>query len=79
VGKANLAKLSTIENALMQTQSHANEDPLNYPIRLDNKLASLAAQVGSDFGAPTRQDREVYNELAAQVDQQLKLLQPLLK
>lgn len=79
LSKARAAKLTEIENALMQTKSHANEDPLNYPIRLDNKLASLAAQVGSDFGAPTRQDREVYAELAAQVDQQLQLLQPLLK
>jgi len=77
--KARVARLTEIENILMQTSSHANEDPLNYPIRLNNKLASLAANVGSDFGRPTRQDEEVYAELAAQVDRQLEALRSLLQ
>lgn len=77
--KAKVAKLTEIENVLMQTKSHANEDPLNYPIRLNNKLAALAGEVGRDFGAPTRQDQEVYTELAAQVDKQLQALKPLLQ
>jgi hypothetical protein len=69
-----VAKLTSIEHALMQTKSHSNEDPLNYPIRMNNKLAALAGEVGRTFGRPTRQDRQVYQELAGQVDQQLQAL-----
>ena len=30
-----------IEEALYQTKNQSNQDPLNYPIRLNNKLAAL--------------------------------------
>jgi hypothetical protein len=35
-------KLTNIEEALYQTKNQSNQDPLNYPIRLNNKLASLS-------------------------------------
>lgn len=72
-------KLTTIEDALIQTKSHSDEDPLNYPIRLDNKLAALASDVSGSFGRPTRQDEEVYGQLAAQVDTQLQALHGVLR
>lgn len=70
--------LTDIEENLMQTRSHANEDPLNYPIKLNNKLASLAATIRSSYNRPTQQDYEVFKELSAKVDKQLNRLKPLL-
>lgn len=67
-------KLDAIEEALIQTKSHSDEDPLNYPIRLNDKLAGLAAEIGSTFGRPTQQDYQVFAELSAQIDVQLKQL-----
>ena len=71
-------KLNEIENALIQVKSHADEDPLNYPIRLNNKLAALAATVGASYNRPTKQEYEVLSELSKQVDSQLNELKPLL-
>jgi len=70
--------LTDIEENLMQTRSHANEDPLNYPIKLNNKLASLAATIRSSYNRPTQQDYQVFKELSAKVDEQLNRLKPLL-
>ena len=39
------AKLTSIEETLYQTKNQSSQDPLNYPIRLNNKLAALAGVV----------------------------------
>ena len=78
VSKPLLKKLTGIENRLMQTKSHASEDPLNYPVKLNNKLAALASTAGSSYNSPTKQEYEVFDELSGQVDAQLKILHPLL-
>ena len=39
--KALSKKLTEVEEALYQTKNRASEDPLNYPIKLNNKLAAL--------------------------------------
>lgn len=79
VAKAVVARLDEIEGALIQTRSHADEDPLNYPIRLNDKLAGIAANAGTGSGRPTRQQREVFAELSSQVDAQLQQLQEVLQ
>ncbi|WP_299244636.1 glycosyl hydrolase [uncultured Aquimarina sp.] len=60
-----------IEKALYQTKNRSGQDPLNFPIRLTNKLGHLNSLVGmGDFG-PTAQDIAVKNELTKQIDEQL--------
>ncbi len=60
-----------IEKALYQTKNKSNQDPLNFPIKLTNKLGHLNSLVGmGDFG-PTAQDIAVKNELVKQIDKQL--------
>ncbi|MGH8273018.1 MAG: VPS10 domain-containing protein [Gammaproteobacteria bacterium] len=72
--KAILAKLDIIEKTLMQTQSHAPEDPLNYPVRLRSKLATLAYETGGSPARPTRADKLVWQELSTKADTQLQAL-----
>ncbi len=67
-----LARLSTIEQTIYQTQSHASEDPLNYPIRINNKIAALGSVVGGADARPTDQSYAVYKILSAQLDTQLR-------
>jgi len=69
-----MQKLTTIEEAIYQTQSHASEDPLNFPIRLNNKIAALGSDVGGAAYRPTDQAFEVYKLLSAQLDVQLRAL-----
>ena len=66
--------MKKIEEALYQTKNKSGQDPLNYPIRLNNKLAALAGEAdGSDF-KPTEQVRAVYAELTAKIDGHLTSL-----
>jgi hypothetical protein len=52
----------------------ASEDPLNFGIKLNNKIASLHSIIESVDGAPTDQDQQVFDELDAQLQTQLKNL-----
>jgi len=66
--------LSQVEDSIYQTKNHASEDPLNYPIRLNNKIGALMGVVGSADGRPTQQSYSVFTELSTELDRQLALL-----
>lgn len=61
----------SVEKALYQTKNRSNQDPLNFPIRLTNKLGHLNSLVSIDDFPPTAQDVEVKNELSAKIKSQL--------
>jgi hypothetical protein len=60
-----------IEKALYQTQNRSGQDPLNFPIRLTNKLAHLNSLVSIDDFHPTDQDVLVKDELTKKINEQL--------
>ena len=62
---------SEVEKALYQTQNRSNQDPLNFPIRLTNKLAHLNSLVSIDDFPPTEQDIAVKNEMTTKINAQL--------
>jgi len=70
-------KLEAIRDSLVEVHSHADQITLHYPIRLYNMLLSLADMVQSADGAPTKQETEVYRDLAAQVDRHIGQLRAL--
>ncbi|HKV38925.1 MAG TPA: glycosyl hydrolase, partial [Blastocatellia bacterium] len=72
------ASLKSVEEALYQTKNRASEDPLNFPIRLNNKMAALGGVAGMADAAPTAQDYQVYSELDAAVTEQLAKLGTIL-
>ena len=63
--------LEEIEKALYQTKNRSGQDPLNFPIRLTNKLAHLNSLVGMGDFAPTDQDVAVKNMLTQQIESEL--------
>jgi hypothetical protein len=65
--RALIQKLTEVEEALYQTKNRASEDPLNYPIKLNNKLAHVLGVVQSSDNQPTQQSYMVYEDLATQV------------
>ena len=77
--KALNAKLTAVEEELYQTKKQSNQDPLNYPIRLNNKLAALTGVVSSSDSAPTDQTYAVYEELVAKINAQLKKLEETIR
>jgi len=70
-GKAIVKALTQVEEALYQTKNESRQDPLNFPIRLTNKLGHLNSLVGMGDFPPTEQDIAVKNELTAQIDAEL--------
>jgi hypothetical protein len=74
--EAMLDDMRAIEEALYQTKNESGQDPLNFPIRLNNKLAAVGGVVASGSYPPTDQAYEVRDELVEQIDDELgKLMQ----
>ncbi len=65
-------EFSKIEKALYQTQNKSGQDPLNFPIKLTNKLAHLNSLVGMGDFPPTEQDIAVKDELTQKINLQLE-------
>ncbi|HJT18651.1 MAG TPA: glycosyl hydrolase [Thermoanaerobaculia bacterium] len=70
-------KITTIEEALYQTNNHSPEDPLNFPIKLNDKLAGVADSAALGANPPTAQQIEVRDELYAQIDPELAKLKTI--
>jgi hypothetical protein len=71
-------KLTKVEEALYQTKNKSSQDPLNYPIRLNNKLAALTGVVDGVDAPPTDQAVVVYQDIASRIDAELTTLRKLL-
>lgn len=72
-------KLTEVEEALYQTKLKAGEDALNFPIKLNNKLAALKGAVEESDTAPTRQEQQVFEGIATQSNAELEKLKKLLE
>jgi photosystem II stability/assembly factor-like uncharacterized protein len=72
-------KLTDIEGEIYQYRNQSSQDPLNFPIKLNNKLAALQGVVGSADARPTAQSYDVFKDLSAQLDTQVAKLEAVLK
>ena len=77
-GKELVKSLSTIEEELIQVKSESRQDPLNYPIKLDNKIAALVGVVSSVDARPTAQSYDVLEDLVSQAQVHYKKLNKVL-
>ena len=78
-GKELAEKLTAIEEELIQTKSKSSQDPLNYPIKLNNKLAAMSGVISRSDFAPTDQAYAVFDELSKQLKVQLDALDVILE
>jgi len=78
-GNALTKKLTEVEEALYQTKNQSSQDPLNFPIRLNNKLAALLGVVARSDTPPNDQSFAVYEDLTRQIDAQLAKLSTIVK
>ena len=72
------AELSVVEDSIYQTKNRSGQDPLNYPIRLNNKIAALAGVAGSAEAAPTKQTTVVFSQLSTLLDGELATMKKTL-
>ena len=71
-------QLTKIEEALYQTKSKSGQDVLNFPIRLNDKIAGLYNVASSGYAPPSKQVRETFADLSGQADVQLAKLKTIL-
>ncbi len=73
-----IEKTRTIEETLYQVKNQSNQDPLNFPIKLNNRLASLRRSVENGQARPTDAAYVVFDELKGALTQLLTQLDTLL-
>ena len=61
-----------IEKVLYQTKLKSNQDMLNYPIMLNNKLAHVASLASMGLYKPTQQMLQVKKDITEKIDIELK-------
>ena len=69
-----IEEMTVIEETLYQTKSKSNQDPLNFPIRLNNKLAHLNSLTRIGSYRPTQQAIDFKNEINQLIDKELSKL-----
>ena len=76
-GEKLAADLTAVEGELYQYRNRATKDPLNFPPKLNNKIAVLLSVVDSGDGKPTEQSYSVYRQLSVALAAQQTRLQTL--
>ena len=61
-------RLSAAEEDVYQVRNRSNQDPLNFPIKLNNQLAALLRVIETGDAKPTDGSYVVFKELSTQLD-----------
>lgn len=69
--KATDSAMTAVEKALYQTKNRSGQDPLNFPIKLNNKLAHLGSLSSIGDYKPTDQSLAFYEEVTKAIDEEL--------
>ncbi|HXG89866.1 MAG TPA: hypothetical protein VNJ02_16170 [Vicinamibacterales bacterium] len=64
-------KLSAVEEEVYQVRNRSGQDPLNFPIKINNRLAALRRSVETGDNPPTDASFEMYTTLSAELQKQL--------
>ncbi|MFN2329889.1 MAG: hypothetical protein ABR612_13310, partial [Chromatocurvus sp.] len=67
-----------VEEAIYQVRNVSGQDPLNFPIRLNNRLAYLQKSAESGDGLPTKGQLDVYELLKGELDEHLAMLEQII-
>jgi photosystem II stability/assembly factor-like uncharacterized protein len=65
-------RLAAVEEEIYQVRNQSNQDPLNFPIKINNRLAALRRSVENGDNPPTDAAYVVFNELSAELRKQLE-------
>ncbi|MGQ0766972.1 MAG: glycosyl hydrolase [Gemmatimonadota bacterium] len=77
-GQRLVTALSAVEEALYQVRNRSPRDALNYPVRLNNKLAALQRSLETGDMKPTPGVERVFADLSRELDVELTRLASLM-
>jgi photosystem II stability/assembly factor-like uncharacterized protein len=67
--------LTVVEENVYQVQNRSNEDPLNFPIKINNRIASLLRVVEAGDGRPLGNVQPIFNDIVGELKVQTDKLQ----
>lgn len=76
--KALIAQLTTIEEDLYQTKNRSGQDPLNFPIKLGNRISAVRRSLENGDNKPTAGVYQVFGELNKELEGHLAKLETLM-
>ena len=71
-------EMSAVEEDVYQVRNQSNQDPLNFPIKTNNRLASLLRVVQAGDGKPLGNIEPIFNDLQAELKAETDRLQRVL-
>ncbi len=74
-----IGKISAIEEDLYQVRNRSSQDPLNFPIKLVNRISALRRSLETGDAKPTVGAYKVFDELSKELDGHLQKLDTTLK
>jgi photosystem II stability/assembly factor-like uncharacterized protein len=72
------ADVSAVEEQVYQVKNQSNQDPLNFPIKINNRLASLLSAVNAGDGRPIGNAAPIFKDLSGELKVQTDKLQQIL-
>ena len=75
LGDEFVKQLSAVEETIYQVRNQSNQDPLNFPLKTNNRLASLLRVAEAGNGPPTSNVAPIFNELKAELKTETDRLQ----
>ena len=78
VAKDVIAKITVVEEDLYQTKNRSGQDPLNFPIKLGNRISAVRRSLETGDGKPTAGVYKVFDELSKELDGHLTKLNTIL-
>ncbi|MBX7131248.1 MAG: hypothetical protein K1X67_01080 [Fimbriimonadaceae bacterium] len=72
-------QLSAVEEEIYQVRNRSGQDPLNYPVKLNNRLAGLFGEILSGDFPPSDQSYQVFGKLTVLLQVQLDALEGIRK
>jgi photosystem II stability/assembly factor-like uncharacterized protein len=71
-------EMSAVEEDVYQVRNQSNQDPLNFPIKTNNRLASLLRVVQAGDGKPIGNAVPIFNDLQAELKAEIDRLERVL-
>jgi hypothetical protein len=78
VGDSLTARLAAVEGEIYQVKNQSGQDPLNFPIKLNNRLAALMVSVTRGDTRPTSNEAPIFTDLKAELKVQTDRMQHVL-
>jgi hypothetical protein len=71
--------LNTVEEQIYQVRNQSGQDPLNFPIKVNNRLAALLGVVSRSDAAPIASAAPIFTDLKAELKVQIDRMQQVLR